>query len=179
METIVSNQVRYITNEQGERVGVLLDWALYSRITHQSMTDPELLISLEHSALLALAESILAPAALQTRLNELLTRNSDDQLSAEENAELDGLLEQVDQLTILKTRARYTLNQFEKAVVMTYISVELQRQLRAHFANACAYCHTAEALTVVTFEFEHIIPRVAGGQTTFENLCFACPAQPI
>lgn len=56
-----------------------------------------------------------------------------------------------------------------------YISVELQRQLRAHFANACAYCHTAEALTVVTFEFEHIIPLVAGGQTTFENLCLACP----
>lgn len=116
METMVSDQVRYITNEQGERVGVLLDWALYSRITHQSMTDPELLISLEHSALLALAESILAPAA-QARLNELLTRNGDDQLSTEENTELDGLLEQVDQLTILKTRARYTLNQFEKAVM--------------------------------------------------------------
>lgn len=116
METRVSDQVRYITNEQGERVGVLLDWALYSRITHQSMADPELLIGLENSALLALAESILAPAA-QARINELLTRNGDEPLSAEENTELDHLLEQVDQLTILKTRARYTLNQFEKAIM--------------------------------------------------------------
>jgi hypothetical protein len=27
----------------------------------------------------------------------------------------------------------------------------------------------------MTFEFEHIVPRVAGGETIFENLCFACP----
>ena len=113
---MVSDQVRYITNEQGKRVGVLLDWALYRHITHHSMTDPEWLVGLEHSALLALAESGLAPAA-QARINELLARNGDDQLSAEENAELDSLLEQVDQLTILKTRARYTLNQFEKAIM--------------------------------------------------------------
>jgi hypothetical protein len=32
-----------------------------------------------------------------------------------------------------------------------------------------------EALSVATFEFEHIIPRSAGGKTVFENICFACP----
>jgi hypothetical protein len=56
-----------------------------------------------------------------------------------------------------------------------YIPVELQRQVRAHFAGRCAYCQTPEALTVVTFEFEHIIPRSAQGLTIFENLCLACP----
>lgn len=56
-----------------------------------------------------------------------------------------------------------------------YIPVELQRQVRAHFANCCAYCRTAEALTVAIFEFEHITPRSADGETVFENLCFACP----
>lgn len=56
-----------------------------------------------------------------------------------------------------------------------YISVELQQQIRSHFANCCAYCRTAEALTVTTFEFEHIIPVSAGGKTSFENLCLACP----
>ncbi len=56
-----------------------------------------------------------------------------------------------------------------------YIPVDLQRQVRAYFANCCAYCHTAEALTVAIFEFEPIVPRSAEGPTTFENLCFACP----
>ena len=55
-----------------------------------------------------------------------------------------------------------------------YISVELHKKIRNHFANCCAYCRTAEALTVSTFEFEHIIPLSAGGGTVFENLCLAC-----
>jgi HNH endonuclease len=56
-----------------------------------------------------------------------------------------------------------------------YVGVRLQRQIRAHFVNCCAYCHTSEALTVAIFEFEHIVPRSAGGKTVFENLCLACP----
>lgn len=56
-----------------------------------------------------------------------------------------------------------------------YIPVELQRQIRRRFADCCAYCQTAEALTATTFEFEHIIPRSAGGETVFDNLCLACP----
>jgi hypothetical protein len=59
--------------------------------------------------------------------------------------------------------------------VSVYIPVELQRQIRRRFANCCAYCRTAEALTATTFEFEHIIPRSAGGETVFDNLCLACP----
>ena len=56
-----------------------------------------------------------------------------------------------------------------------YISVELQRRIRERFANCCAYCRTAEDLTVVIFEFEHIVPRAAGGETAFDNLCLSCP----
>jgi len=52
----------------------------------------------------------------------------------------------------------------------------LQRQVRDRFANYCAYCRTAEALTVTTFEFEHITPRSAGGETVLENLCLSCPS---
>ena len=55
------------------------------------------------------------------------------------------------------------------------ISVELRRQIRAQFTDCCAYCKTSETLTVATFEIEHIIPRSAGGETTFSNLCLACP----
>lgn len=56
-----------------------------------------------------------------------------------------------------------------------YIPVDLQRQIRERFANCCAYCRTAEDLTVTVFEFEHIVPRSAGGTTAFENLCLSCP----
>ena len=58
----------------------------------------------------------------------------------------------------------------------TYISVKLQRKIRIHFQDCCAYCQTAEALTAVTFEFEHICPLSAGGETKFENLTLACPS---
>jgi HNH endonuclease len=57
-----------------------------------------------------------------------------------------------------------------------YIRVELQRKIRDRFSECCAYCQTAEFLTAMTFEFEHIIPLAVGGETTFENLCFACPS---
>jgi hypothetical protein len=105
-------RVRYITNEQGERVGVLLDLDDYRRLKNQAATDPELLVDLSQAELQALAQSVLAPAA-QTCLDELLARNAETQLSPEETAELDRLLEQVDQLTVLKARARYTLAQQE------------------------------------------------------------------
>lgn len=57
-----------------------------------------------------------------------------------------------------------------------YVPVALQREVRDHFRNLCAYCRTAEALTVVTFELEHIVPLAVGGETTFKNLCLACPS---
>jgi 5-methylcytosine-specific restriction endonuclease McrA len=57
-----------------------------------------------------------------------------------------------------------------------YIPVDLQRQIRTRWLDCCAYCLTAESLTATTFEFEHIIPRSAGGETILENLCLSCPS---
>jgi hypothetical protein len=71
---------------------------------------PELLVGLSLDELEALADSLLAPAA-QARLDDLLARKKDNQLSVDEEVELDRVLEKIDQLTILKTRARYTLGQ--------------------------------------------------------------------
>ena len=56
-----------------------------------------------------------------------------------------------------------------------YIPADLRRQIRERFADCCAYCWTNESLTVAIFEIEHIVPRSAGGETVFENLCLACP----
>jgi hypothetical protein len=70
--------------------------------------DPEMLVGLSAGELEALSDCLLAPSA-QARLDELLDRNAQKQLESPEMAELDRLLERVDQLTVLKTRARYTL----------------------------------------------------------------------
>ena len=80
--------------------------------------DSELLVGLSVEELEALADSLLAPAA-QARLGDLLARQKEKLLSAGEERELDGLLQKVDQLTILKTRARYTLNQERTATAQT------------------------------------------------------------
>ena len=71
--------------------------------------DPEMLTSLSVAELEALAEGLLAPAR-QARLDDLLASKGESALSAQERQELDRLLESVDQLTLLKTRARYTLS---------------------------------------------------------------------
>lgn len=111
----MADSVRYITNEQGERVGVLLDVELYKRLVILSTLDPEYLPSLSRDELKALANCKLALAD-QNRLDELISRNTDAQLSSDEVAELDRLLAQADHLTVLKTRARYTLRCLEESV---------------------------------------------------------------
>jgi hypothetical protein len=60
--------------------------------------------------------------------------------------------------------------------VSVYIPVELRRLIRLQFKNRCAYCQTAEDLTPVTFEIEHIDPISLGGESVLENLCLACPS---
>jgi hypothetical protein len=99
--------LQYVTNPNGERVGVLLDLETYQQLTHSS-TDEEILTGLSLEELQALSESVLSPKT-QVELNDLLDRNFDNILSLEEKANLDYLLARVDQLNILKTRARYTL----------------------------------------------------------------------
>lgn len=56
------------------------------------------------------------------------------------------------------------------------ISDNLRTQIRHLEHGCCAYCQTPEALTVTTFEIDHITPLSAGGATVQENLCLACPA---
>jgi len=72
--------------------------------------DPDLLVSLSDAELQALADSVLVPRQ-QERLSDLLRRNRDEGLSADEERELDRLLERVDQMNVLKARAIYTLQQ--------------------------------------------------------------------
>jgi hypothetical protein len=74
----------------------------------------EILAGLSVAELEALADGLLAPAR-QARLDELLSKNAHRSLDDPERNELDRLLNSADQLTILKTRARYTLTQLNLA----------------------------------------------------------------
>lgn len=109
----MDTQLQYLTDAGGERVGVVLDINEYRRLTLPKAGDPELLLSVSQEELNALADSTLA-SPTQARLTELLVRNQSSILSAAEEAELDQLLATVDQLNILKTRARYTLAHLKK-----------------------------------------------------------------
>ncbi len=76
--------------------------------------DPELLLGLRAVELQALSECRLTVME-QSRLSDLLDRNSDGALSGEEAIELERLVEYTDQLTLLKTRARHTLRRLNAA----------------------------------------------------------------
>ena len=60
------------------------------------------------SGLEALASANLAPQA-QSQLDDLLARNSEGKLSEQESKQLDSLIEQIDELNLLKARADFTL----------------------------------------------------------------------
>lgn len=56
------------------------------------------------------------------------------------------------------------------------IPATIRGQVRETAKGRCAYCRTPEALTVTTFEIDHIVPASRGGATVLENLCLSCPA---
>lgn len=106
-ESAMVQDVRYVTNESGKRVSVLMDLATYHQLT-ATHNDPELLTGLSNDELVALAESALSLDA-QSQLHDLLSRNAEGELSGDDLSTLDQLLARVDDLNLLKTRARYTL----------------------------------------------------------------------
>ena len=69
---------------------------------------PELLTGLSAAELRALADSVVAPRHAR-RLKHLLRMNREKKLGRAEKAELDRLLEESDQVALLKSRAFYTL----------------------------------------------------------------------
>jgi len=72
--------------------------------------NPELLTGVSMEELEALAAGVLVPAA-QARLDQLMLGAKQGRLSAEEAADLNDLLNKVDQLNLLKARAQYTIHQ--------------------------------------------------------------------
>ena len=53
---------------------------------------------------------------------------------------------------------------------------DLESQVRLRAADRCEYCRMHQSLQGATFHVEHVVPRVRGGETTLENLAWACPS---
>lgn len=57
---------------------------------------------------------------------------------------------------------------------MSTISASLRRLVIQRSENRCEYCGISQIGQVATFHIDHIIPIVAGGETSVENLALAC-----
>jgi hypothetical protein len=55
-----------------------------------------------------------------------------------------------------------------------HIPTKLRKLIAARDHDRCAYCLTTEANCGLRMHIDHIIPEVAGGKTTVENLCSVC-----
>jgi hypothetical protein len=104
--------VQYLVAENGQRIGVVLSWDDYQNLQAGVPTDPDLLVGMDKAELQALADGMLA-SRYQVRLSELLERNQQGELDQVEKAELDSLIEKIDDLNALKARAILTLKHLE------------------------------------------------------------------
>ena len=57
---------------------------------------------------------------------------------------------------------------------MSYLSTQLRDRLLEADNRHCAYCYTTEANTGQPMTIDHITHQAKGGETIFDNLCFAC-----
>jgi hypothetical protein len=57
---------------------------------------------------------------------------------------------------------------------MSHLSTDLYNRLLEADNRHCAYCYTTEANTGQPMTVDHVMPQAQGGETIFENLCFAC-----
>jgi hypothetical protein len=114
IRTRVPSPVRYLVEEDGRRVGVVLEWEDYQDLRDALEADPDLLLGLNEAELQALAEGMLS-SPFKERLDDLLERNREEGLSPREERELDHLLEYIDSMNVLKARAMYTLQHRHEA----------------------------------------------------------------
>lgn len=54
------------------------------------------------------------------------------------------------------------------------ISQNLRDLVRQRAGRRCEYCQTAEWISGLECEIDHVIPVMQGGPTTADNLCLAC-----
>ncbi|MEM7112940.1 MAG: HNH endonuclease signature motif containing protein [Chloroflexota bacterium] len=56
-----------------------------------------------------------------------------------------------------------------------HIPAALRRKIAHEAGHRCSYCLVSQLFTAMPMHIEHIVPVSAGGTSTEENLCLACP----
>ncbi len=82
-------------------------------VNTKTAADVLLLTGLSNEELYTLTQMML-PDAQQDLLNQLLHKNHTEQLSTDENREIDELLAEVQRISLIKAKAIYTLQQRSK-----------------------------------------------------------------
>ncbi len=57
----------------------------------------------------------------------------------------------------------------------TYISEKLRQQISSRAGYRCEYCLIPERFLATFFHIDHIRSLKHGGQSTFNNMAYACP----
>jgi hypothetical protein len=57
----------------------------------------------------------------------------------------------------------------------SYVSAALRQAVFERAAGRCEYCLYPQAMSLLSFEVEHIVAEKHGGLTTADNLALACP----
>lgn len=57
---------------------------------------------------------------------------------------------------------------------MSAIPATLRDEVTLRAGHRCEYCGLSQAGQEATFHIDHVVPRVAGGPTTADNLALAC-----
>ncbi len=109
----MSEPVRYITDDSGKQIGVLLDLEAYRQLANPLLSDRRCLIGLSQEDLHVLANCKISPAE-QSRLDGLLAKQAEvGELMGEDAIEVDRILAEADSLMVLKARAMYTLKRLD------------------------------------------------------------------
>ncbi len=57
---------------------------------------------------------------------------------------------------------------------MSHIPAHLRRRVIRRAGQRCEYCRLSQRGQAATFHVDHVVPVVAGGPTTLDNLALAC-----
>lgn len=57
---------------------------------------------------------------------------------------------------------------------MSDIPAKLRTEVVSRAGDRCEYCQLAQVGQEATFHIDHVMPRLAGGVTTLDNLALAC-----
>jgi hypothetical protein len=110
----MSENLRYITDESGNPISVVLDLESYRQLSNPLLLDKKCLIGLTREELETLANCRLASSE-QAVLDELLAKQSKGSISDIEMIEMDRILVESDRLMVLKARALYTLKRLDES----------------------------------------------------------------